>query len=76
MDHTDLPVHAISPSEMQQWQDWSNEATDAQLLDAFLARLHPGRTLASSDHLEPIQRLLVEKLRSHLQPDLVESEVA
>lgn len=67
MPFFDLPTNPQTSDDHDQWRDWINSASPAELLDALLARRHPGKQSADID-LEPTERRIVEKLRAHLEP--------
>ncbi len=76
--HGHLAKNPQTSNDREEWEAWARDASSLELFEAFLTRMSHSKV--TMPDLDPLQRLLVEKLRSHLQPEAadiapVESEV-
>ncbi len=65
--HGHLAKNPQTESDRQEWEAWAASASPDELFTAFLTRMSHSKV--TMPDLEPVQRLLVDTLRSHLQPE-------
>ncbi len=67
VQHGHLPKNPQTSNDLDQWRDWAASASSLEVFEAFITRLSHSRV--GQPDLEPVQRLLVDKLRTDLQPE-------
>ncbi len=65
VQHGHLPKNPTNDAEFAHWREWVQDASPSEVFEAFLTRMSHSRI--GQPALEPVQMLLVNRLREQLQ---------